>query len=272
MFLRRLLSHSSIDYTNKLTNEFYSLINTLTRTKRRLKNSSKSSTKTAPQAAITFSSNRIRPLWSDAVKAQKEKTRKETANIVRRRCYRRPWNKTKMERRNRTRKKDERRNKGDARKDLRSSRYVRFCLFFLCIFISRHRDLLFLALLPPGPAIYQVFSGFLKMRIAKRTKSWAVVSPCPWRYFNQEVDISFPLLRFHSMRSSHLRTHILTSVLIYNNHVTINQYRNSRTNSAKTRKKFKTAKRTTATRLSRENTHAWKLARELRKICLREFR
>ena len=130
MFLRRLLSHSSIDYTNKLTNEFYSL----SRTKRRLKNSSKSSTKTAPQAAITFSSNRIRPLWSDAVKAQKEKTRKETANIVRRRCYRRPWNKTKMERRNRTRKKDERRNKGDARKDLRSSRYVRFFFILLAYF------------------------------------------------------------------------------------------------------------------------------------------
>ena len=169
--------------------------------------------------------------------------------------------------------KEKRREKEQRRRAQRSSLIkVRFCLLFLCIFISRHRDLLFLALLPPGPAIYQVFSGFLKMRIAKRTKSWAVVSPCPWRYFNQEVDISFSLLRFHSMRSSHLRTHILTSVLIYNNHVTINQYRNSRTNSAKTRKKFKTAKRTTATRLSRENTHAWKLARELRKICLRGFR
>ena len=133
MFLRRLLSHSSIDYTNKLTNEFYSL----SRTKRRLKNSSKSSTKTAPQAAITFSSNRIRPLWLDAVKAQKEKTRKETANIVRRRCYRRPWNKTKMERRNRTRKKDERRNKGDARKDLRSSRYDFVASpFVLCFVIA----------------------------------------------------------------------------------------------------------------------------------------
>jgi len=142
----------------------------------------------------------------------------------------------------------------------------------LCYRDLNHRYRRLFALLPPGPAINRVFSGFLKMRIAKRTKSWAVVSPCPWRYFNQEVDIFFSLLRFHSMRSSHLRTHILTSVLIYNTHVTINQYRNSRTNSAKTRKKFKTAKRTTATRLSRENTHAWKLARELRKICLRGFR
>lgn len=185
------------------------------------------------------------------------------ANIVRRRCYRLRWNKTKMQRRNQTRKKDERRNKGDARKDLRSSRYVRFCLFFLRIFISRHRDLLFLALLPPGPAIYQVFSGFLKMRITKRTKSWAVVSPCPWRYFNQEVDIFPPVIRCFHLSFS--RAFILTfNVFFY-------QYRNSHTNLAKTQKKSKMAKRTTATRLSRENTLAWKLARESKKICLRAF-
>ena len=115
----------------------------------------------------------------------------------------------------------------------------------------------------PGPAFYQVFSGFLKMRITKRTKSWAVVSPCPWRYFNQEVDIFPPVIRCFHLSFS--RAFILTfNVFFY-------QYRNSHTNLAKTQKKSKMAKRTTATRLSRENTLAWKLARESKKICLRAF-
>jgi hypothetical protein len=186
------------------------------------------------------------------------------ANIVRRRCYRLRWNKTKMQRRNQTRKKDERRNKGAARKDLRSSRCVNFLLLFEhAIIFCLRCDLFTLALLPPGPAFYQVFSGFLKMRITKRTKSWAVVSPCPWRYFNQEVDIFPPVIRCFHLSFS--RAFILTfNVFFY-------QYRNSHTNLAKTQKKSKMAKRTTATRLSRENTLAWKLARESKKICLRAF-
>ena len=62
--------------------------------KYRLKNSSKLSTKAAPLVAITFNSNRIQLHWLDEAKAQKETRAKETANIVHRRCCRRPWKTT----------------------------------------------------------------------------------------------------------------------------------------------------------------------------------
>ena len=69
--------------------------------------------------------------------------------------------------------KEKRREKEQRRRAQRSSLIkVRLCWlsirFMFCYRDLNHRYRRLFALLPPGPAINRVFSGFLKMRIAKR--------------------------------------------------------------------------------------------------------
>ena len=160
-----------------------------------------------------------------------------------------------MERRNRTRKKDE---KEQRRRAQRLAIKVRLCLFFFYFYFSSSRSSFF-ALCPRDRYLSGVL-GLPKDAYNQTTKSWAVVSLCPRRYFNHEVDISFS--RFHSCEYIHLLT-ILYTVKSINT--------GTRARTGVRPEEIKTAKRTTATLVKREHARM-EAARELRKICLRGFR
>lgn len=214
--------------------------------------------------AIIFNSNRIRLLWSGAVVMKEKKTTK-TASIVLRRCCQRLWKTKIWKKENQTRKRDAKRKEEDGRNDLRSYRYEKF--FFINIYFFRFVSFRTFA---PGTCY---LSGVLGL--PKVAYNQTVLNLGQW-YCRVSGDTSikkwtFSFLFLSEIYFTRAIVHIVFNY-ISNTYYNFKIHRNSHTSSVKTLKKFVMEMQTTETPSSSANTLAWKLARELKKICLRVFR